>query len=417
MKKDWQESIKTVLVARRAAQFSFLAKLVNMRSESSSEDYSGLIEYLTDVAEELGFDVESDVIETADNLGEEQVLNANLIVRHSFGPGPVIALSTNVDTAPVGEGWKHDPFGGAILAGKMYGRGVATSKGDIAAYLYALRGLCDADLTISGTVEIHLYFDGEKGGELGSERLLENNLTHPDMVISGGSNHSIISSVRGCLRLLIEVIGRQVPQAKPENGGDAVETATSILTALSEIRSECNSIASEIVGIGTAALSIVRIDGVHGVTAQAGKVTIEIDRYLIPEEDPKVVEGELTNRIGLASIGRGGAVCRVRKLKLQETMTSAQGSQQLIDVLQKHSLNEGEVELPVMGAGYASGGRHYASRGIPTVFYGSGPKNAETAGINGPDEFLELDDLRRATSTITMTLASLLGDEADKVEP
>ena len=412
MKKDWQKTIKTELIARRAEQFSFLGKLVNIPSESTNEDYSRILEFLIGAVEELGFEVESDVIETAD---EDRAGKANLIVRHSFGPGPVIALSTNFDSAPVGEGWKHDPFGGAILAGKRYGRGVASSKGDVAAYLYALRGLCDADLTISGTVEIHLYCDGEKGGEQGSERLLEKNLTHPDMVISGGPNHSIVSSVRGCLSLLIEVIGRQVPHGNPERGGDALETATAIMTALSEIRGECKSIISDVEGIGSAALSVVGIDGVHGVTAQAGKVTIKIDRYLIPEEDPRVVEAELINRIGLASIGRGGAVCRVRKLKLQKAMTSAQGSQKLIEVLQKHSLQEGDVELPVIGAGYASGGRHYASRDIPTVFYGSAPKDAEAANINGPDEFLVLDDLRRATSTVAMTLASLLGDDADLI--
>ena len=405
MNEDSQKSITSALISRRAEQFSFLGKLFGISSESTASDYRNILKFLTYGISALGFDVETDVLEVSEEPHKGTTINANLIIRHEFGPGPTIALSANGDTAPVGGDWKHDPFGASIVSGRMYGRGCASAKGDIAAYLYALKCLHDTGKDLFGTVEIHIYFDGEKDGAQGPQRLLEQELSKPDIVISNGSAHSITSSVRGRLSLLIEVQGHHVPQSMPEQGGDALASATAILSALNDIRKSCTEITSETVGIGTAALSIVRIEGMHGISSQPGKVRIEVDRYLIPEEDPAVVEMELTNQIGLASIGQGGTVCRVRKLRLQETMKPAQGSTQLIELLQKHSLAAGDVQLPVIGTARASAGRHYAAQGIPTVFYG------DKAGINGPDEFLELDDLRQATATIAMTIASLLSSE------
>ncbi len=57
----------------------------------------------------------------------------NLIVRRRFGDGgPVIALNAHGDVVPPGEGWTHDPYGGEIVDGKLYGRASAVSKSDFA---------------------------------------------------------------------------------------------------------------------------------------------------------------------------------------------------------------------------------------------------------------------------------------------
>ena len=66
----------------------------------------------------------------------------NLIVRRRFGAGgPIIALNAHGDVVPPGEGWTHDPYGGEIVDGKLYGRASAVSKSDFATYTFALRAL------------------------------------------------------------------------------------------------------------------------------------------------------------------------------------------------------------------------------------------------------------------------------------
>jgi hypothetical protein len=42
---------------------------------------------------------------------------------------------------PPGEGWTHDPYGGEIDGGFLYGRAAAVSKCDFASFTFAVRAL------------------------------------------------------------------------------------------------------------------------------------------------------------------------------------------------------------------------------------------------------------------------------------
>ena len=62
----------------------------------------------------------------------------NLILRRRYGDGgKTIALNAHGDVVPPGEGWTHDPYGGEIVDGKIYGRATAVSKCDIASFTFA----------------------------------------------------------------------------------------------------------------------------------------------------------------------------------------------------------------------------------------------------------------------------------------
>ena len=65
----------------------------------------------------------------------------NLIVRRRYGDGPTIALNAHGDVVPPGEGWTHDPYGGEVDDGKLYGRAAAVSKSDFATFTFAVRAL------------------------------------------------------------------------------------------------------------------------------------------------------------------------------------------------------------------------------------------------------------------------------------
>jgi hypothetical protein len=90
----------------------------------------------------------------------------NLVVRRRYGDGPTIALNAHGDVVPPGEGWSHDPYGGEVDAGRLYGRAAAVSKSDFATYAFAVRAL-DARRRLAGAVELHFTYDEEFGGELG----------------------------------------------------------------------------------------------------------------------------------------------------------------------------------------------------------------------------------------------------------
>ncbi len=173
-----------------ARETAFLAELVKVPSDNPPGDCAAHAARARELLQGLGFTVEAhavprDVVEAA---GMRSV--TNLIVRHRFGDGPVVALNAHGDVVPPGLGWRHDPYGAAVEDGPhgpvMYGRGVAVSKSDFATYtwtLLALQAAAKQGVKIGGTVELHFTYDEEVGGIVGPKWLLDQGLTRPSAAI------------------------------------------------------------------------------------------------------------------------------------------------------------------------------------------------------------------------------------------
>ena len=100
-------------------------------------------------------------------------------MRRRYGEGKTIALNAHGDVVPPGEGWTHDPYGGEIVDGKMYGRATAVSKCDMASFTFAVRALESLGARLAGSVELHFTYDEEYDEELGPGWLLQHGLTQP----------------------------------------------------------------------------------------------------------------------------------------------------------------------------------------------------------------------------------------------
>ncbi len=116
---------------------------------------------------------------------------------------------------PPGEGWTHDPYGGEVVDGKLYGRAAAVSKSDFATYTFALRALESLRRRCSGGVELHFTYDEEFGGELGPGWLLQAGLTKPDLLIAAGFSYQVVTAHNGCLQLEVTVHGKMAHAAVP----------------------------------------------------------------------------------------------------------------------------------------------------------------------------------------------------------
>src|SRR5262249_32620470 len=144
--------------------------------------------------ENLGFAVERHRVAAELARSKGMVSAVNLVVRKTFGPGPVIALNAHGDVVPPGEGWTHDPYGAEIVDGWMVGRGVAVSKSDFATYAWALKALEQLQTPLKGTIELHLTYDEEAGGEIGPAWLLSENLTKPDYALAAGFSYAVVNA-------------------------------------------------------------------------------------------------------------------------------------------------------------------------------------------------------------------------------
>jgi acetylornithine deacetylase/succinyl-diaminopimelate desuccinylase-like protein len=408
------DRIRRFLDANRDRAEAFLAELVKTPSDNPPGDCAPHARRAEALLAGLGLPVEPHPVPEALVRANGMVSCTNLLVRRRFGEGagPVVALNAHGDVVPPGEGWTKDPFGAEVVDGWMYGRGVAVSKSDFATYAFALLALEDLErqgVRLNGTVELHLTYDEEAGGEIGPGWLLQQGLTRPDLAIGAGFSYAVVNAHNGCLHLEVQVDGRSAHAAMPFTGIDALEAATAILSALYRWRQGLAERVSAIPGIGSPQLTVGLIKGGINTNVVPDRVTFRLDRRMIPEENPAEVEAELREVIAAAARDFLQARVEVRRILLAEPLTPLPGGQRMTEILSRHATDVmGETVAP-KGVPLYTDARHYAAAGVPIVLYGAGPHTIEEANAHRADERLPLDDLAKATRVVALTLAELLG--------
>jgi acetylornithine deacetylase/succinyl-diaminopimelate desuccinylase-like protein len=339
----------------------------------------------------------------------------NLIVRQRFGSGgPTIALNAHGDVVPPGEGWTRPPYEGVIENGRMYARGVAVSKSDIATFTYALEALRAAaanGLRLNGTIELHFTYDEEFGGLAGPGWLLERKLTRPDYAIGPGFAYSIVTAHNGCLQLEVTVHGKAAHGAMPESGHDALQAAVEILNALYRTARDYRKTTSKVAGIAHPTLNVGLIAGGINTNVVPDKIVFKLDRRMIPEEKPAEVEATLRALIEGVARSLSGIQVEIRRLLLSNALTPLPGHEKLVKTLQDQAQRVLGELIPAVGVPLYTDARLYGEHGCPIVLYGAGPRTILESNAKRADENLLLDDLRRATKVIASSLADLLGSE------
>ncbi len=400
-----------------AAQCEFLAALVKVPTDNPPGDCAAHAETAAQWLQTLGLTVERFAPSRAALDAVGMVSATNLLVRHRFGPaGPCIALNAHGDVVPPGGGWTLDPYGAAVVqdathGAVMYGRGVAVSKSDFSTYAYALlslRALAAQGHPLTGSVELHLTYDEETGGDIGPRWLLEEGISRPDYALSAGFSYAVTTAHNGCLHLEVTVHGRQGHAAMPQSGVDALAAATRVLTALYASQEALATRRSSVAGIDHPTLNVGLIEGGINTNVVPDRVRFRLDRRIIPEEAPADVEAELRALIGRAAAPCAGIRVEIRRILLALPLVKLPGAGKLIEALQRHGAQIFGEPIVEHGVPLYTDARHYAAAGVPTVLYGAGPHTLQEAHGHGADECLRLNDLRRATATVACALADLL---------
>jgi acetylornithine deacetylase/succinyl-diaminopimelate desuccinylase-like protein len=316
---------------------------------------------------------------------------------------------------PPGEGWTKNPYGGEIEAGKIYGRAAAVSKCDFSTFTFAVRALEAVAKPKQGGIELVLTYDEEFGGEVGPAWLLENKIIHPDLVIAAGFSYQVITAHNGCLQMELTVHGKMAHAAVPHTGIDALQGANRILTALYAQNALYKNITSNVEGITHPYLNVGFISGGTNTNVVPGKVTLKLDRRMIPEEDPVAVEASIRAVIAAAvadfNQGRAddGIHVDVRRMLLSKALKPLPGHLPLAEALQRNATELFKETIPACGTPLYTDVRIFGEAGIPGVLYGAGPRTVLESHAKRADERLDLEDLRRATKVIARSLHDLLG--------
>lgn len=408
MSQDVDAAIQRHVQANAAEAVAFLAVLVRTPSDNPPGDCAAHALATVALLEGLGFAVERHPVPSALCRANGMTAVTNLVVRKRFGPGPTIALNAHGDVVPPGAGWSEDPYGARVVDGVMYGRGVAVSKSDIATYAFALLAAEQSGAKLNGSVELHITYDEETGGEIGPRFLLEQGISSPTLAIAAGFSYAVVNAHNGCLHLEVEVNGRSAHAAKPWTGIDALEAATGVMGALYEHRRGLAERVSSLPQIGSPQLTIGLISGGINTNVVPDRVVFRLDRRVIPEEDAGTVEAELRAVIDAAAHAYPAARVSARRILLAEPLRPLPGGARLTEIVCRRASQIMGEAIAASGAPLYTDARHYAARGIPIVLYGAGPRTIEEANAHRADERLHLSDLTQATNVIALALGDLL---------
>ena len=402
------DRIGTWLASHKEAQIALLAELVKVPSDNPPGDCALHGDRAAELLVAMGFDVERYPVPAGLCQDNGMISATNLVIRHKFGEGLVIALNAHGDVVAPGEGWSRNPYGAEIVDGWMYGRGAAVSKSDFVTYAYALKALIQTGANLKGTVELHLTYDEEAGGAIGPKWLIDEGISKPNYAISAGFSYGVITYHNGCLHLAVHVTGKSAHAAKPDTGHDALQAANSVMTILYDHKSLLLERESEVEGIGSPQLNIGLIKGGINTNVVPDKISMRLDRRLIPEEDAAEVEFDLRALINRSISDLDGISVDVERIMLAEPLKPVGDVQRLASIVQKHASAVLGQDIPQAGVPLYTDARHYADHGIPTILYGAGPRSIEDANAHRADERLPLNLLQDAAKVIALSVADLL---------
>ncbi len=387
----------------------FLQQLVQVPTDTPPGNNTPHALRTAELLKGFGFEAEQHAVPVQQVQAAGLQSISNLVVRRHYGPGRIIGLNAHGDVVPPGEGWTHDPYGGEVVDGKLYGRASAVSKCDFASFTFATRAIESLQAPLKGGVELYFTYDEEFGGELGPGWLLNQGLIRPDLLIAAGFSYQVITAHNGCLQMEVTVHGKMGHAAVPETAVDALQAATLILNALYQQNALYKKFSSQVKGITQPYLNVGLIEGGTNTNVVPGKVVLKFDRRMIPEENPIEVEADLRQVIAAAVAQSAGIRVEVKRILLAHALTPLAGNQPLVEALCRHASDVFGEPIEPSGTPLYTDARLFCEQGIPAVLYGCGPRTVLQSNAKRADEHIELEDLRRATKVLARTLADLLG--------
>ncbi|HPE63572.1 MAG TPA: ArgE/DapE family deacylase [Methanothrix sp.] len=385
------------------------------------KNYSEIVDYLVPIFEELGFVAEKVVMPpevfdrkcgVAGLVGER----ANLRARLDVGAEETLIIYTHLDVVPAGDGWSSDPFDLSVREGRIYGRGVADSKGAVAALIAALRAV-QACGEHRRNLEVLLTTDEEVGGYSGLCYFTDEGFVDGDFMLCMDSfSDDIIIGCNGIITWQATVRGKAVHSGSSFLGENAIEKALPVIRALLDLKKEVESRRSSLrASSELAAFGVDRVRPMLNVSIITGGIKENIvpdrcvvrgDRRVISEERMEDAAAEMEQVVGDL-----GVEVEWKSWMGYPPMRIDPGHPWVGEV--SRALERASGRKPRLAGAQYSLDQAYVVEvtGIPSCVYGVGRQT--DSNPHGPDENVTAEDL----STYARFLASLLtGREGDERE-
>ncbi len=349
---------------------ALLQKLVRTNSENPPGNERAVAEIVKKELEECGFSVRT---------YEFEKNRTNVVgVLKGTSSKKSLLLTPHLDTVPAGENWTHPPFGAEIIDGKIYGRGAADCKCNVAVCLEVARILHENKIKLNYDLIIAATADEEKGSKLGLIPLLEKGILKPEYaLVEDMEGFKIVVMQKGLLHLKATIYGKKAHGAYPWKGENAIEKASEIIMNLKKHKFKFKP--HPLVHPPTTNIGL--IEGGQGVNIVADECEFTIDMRYLPGMNAENIIAKIKKIIEKTS-GR-------YKLEILDSQLPYEIDRNnvLVKALEA-AMKKNKMEPKITGSEGATVMTFFQKYNVPAVSFGVGPDVAHQT-----DEYVEISAL------------------------
>jgi len=332
-------------------------------------------------------------------LIEEVVLGReNIIVTVDSGQeGPCLMFEGHTDVVSEGNRdlWQHDPFGGEIDDGKIYGRGSCDMKAGLAVNLLTVKAMLKSGAEFRGRMRLGLVCD-EEDLMLGIQDYIKKG--HADDVdaclVSEPEENQLCLSMKGALRAIVRVKGKMAHGAMPLAGiNPSIRMARIILAFETFEKAEMERCGKdEFLGWPSVTFTVVQSPPA-GEPAQLNVMPSEsvayVDIRTIPTQDHEEIKKQLQE--ALARLAADDPDFHAEIDFVADKPVVSMEKEEPIVVIAAEAYRDITGKEPVYnGVPGATDGTFLRDlKGIPSLVNGPGPRHVP----HQTDEYVEIEEL------------------------
>ena len=313
-----------------------------------------------------------------------------LITYEAYKDAPWLLFESHADTVDV-KNMTVNPFIAEVIDGKLYGRGACDTKGSGASMLWALQKYSQG---VDKPNNIALLFvTDEEISKTGANSFVGAQLSQlpwkPVGVIVGEPTMCrLVVAHNGVLRWKIRTKGVAAHSSNPANGKSAISAMAKLILEFERIYcAETNAIHPL---TGRSACSVNTITGGSAVNIIPSVCEIEIDRRILPGEDPFDVRKSIQAVLDRISLADSSIEIETSEPFIDfplDPLSNVEFAAQI-----SKSLDSLGFADELLGVAYGTDASTYSIAGLPAVVIGPGSIDQ----AHTKDEWIELQELDKA---------------------
>ncbi len=321
-------------------------------------------------------------------------LRENVVGRYEPpGAAWTLVLEAHQDTVPV-DGMTVEPFAARVEGGRMYGRGACDVKGGMAAMLAAFARVVRERPAGAARVVLAFTVDEESTFQ-GVQRLVRDDLRGGcagpvGAVVAEPTGLDIVNAHKGVVRWDLTTSGRSCHSSRPEEGVNAIYRMGTLLPLVERYAGELRALRVD-PRLGAATLSVGRIEGGASANTVPDRCRAEIDRRVLPGEDPSAAPRELADYLR----ERSDVPFECSPLRLSCPSLAPDGSAELTARLGR-AADAVVGRHEVHAVAYGTDASTLSLAGVPAVVFGPG----DIARAHTCDEWVPLDEVEQAAEVL-----------------